>query len=157
MKTPEFGKPDGRTADPSASLGMTILFGNAKYSFQDELSSRPERTRIACHATLDKATCAPFCKEGRMKCTNATKFHRKSGVASWRDLRCARRAFQILEFSRRLFSPFFREGTLFRWTEVQLPPAKAGGSDPTDIQKSALQDLDPEGLTDRYISVWLRL
>jgi hypothetical protein len=24
--------------------GMTILFGNAKYSFQDELSSRPERS-----------------------------------------------------------------------------------------------------------------
>jgi hypothetical protein len=23
---------------------MTILFGNAKYSFQDELSSRPERS-----------------------------------------------------------------------------------------------------------------
>jgi hypothetical protein len=22
-----------------------------------------------------------------MKCTNATKFHRKSGVAQWRDLR----------------------------------------------------------------------
>src|SRR6202050_820154 len=40
---------------------MTILFGNAKYSFQDELSSRPERTRISCHAALDKAACAPFC------------------------------------------------------------------------------------------------
>ena len=26
------------------TLGMTILFGNAKYSFQDELSSRPERS-----------------------------------------------------------------------------------------------------------------
>jgi hypothetical protein len=50
------------------------------------LSSRPERTRISCHAALDKTTCAPFRKEGRMKCTNATKFHRKSGVAQWRDL-----------------------------------------------------------------------
>jgi hypothetical protein len=59
---PEFGKSDGRTADPSASLGMTILFGNATYSFQDELSSRPERTRISCHAALDKGPCAPFCK-----------------------------------------------------------------------------------------------
>jgi hypothetical protein len=26
-------------------------------------------------------------RERRMKCTNATKFHRKSGVAKWRDLR----------------------------------------------------------------------
>jgi hypothetical protein len=25
---------------------MTILFGNAKYSFQDELSSRPERSVV---------------------------------------------------------------------------------------------------------------
>jgi hypothetical protein len=50
------------------------------------LSSRPKRTRISCHAALDKATCAPFRKEGRMKCTNASKFHRKSGVAKWRDL-----------------------------------------------------------------------
>jgi hypothetical protein len=50
------------------------------------LSSRPERTRISCHAALDKATCAPFRKEGRMKYNNAIKFHRKSGVAQWRDL-----------------------------------------------------------------------
>jgi hypothetical protein len=60
---------------------MTILYGNAEYRFQDELSSRPERTRISCHAALDKAACAPFRKEGRMKCINATKVNRKSGVA----------------------------------------------------------------------------
>ena len=48
---------------------------------QTEVSSRPERTRISCHTALDKATRAPFRKEGRMKCNNATKFHRKSGVA----------------------------------------------------------------------------
>src|SRR5580698_6153482 len=53
---------------------------------QTEVSSRPERTRISCHASLDKTTFAPFRKEGRMKCINATKFHRKSGVAQWRDL-----------------------------------------------------------------------
>jgi hypothetical protein len=57
------------------------LFGNAKYSFQGELSSRPERTRISCHAALEKATYAPFHKEGRMNCNNAIKFHRKSGGA----------------------------------------------------------------------------
>src|ERR1700678_4004016 len=31
-----------------APVGMTILFGNAKYSFQDELSSRPERRDLRC-------------------------------------------------------------------------------------------------------------
>ena len=51
------------------------------------LSSRPERTRISCHAALDAAACAPFRKERRMKSANATNFHRKSGVAEWRDLR----------------------------------------------------------------------
>src|ERR1700691_4503449 len=34
-------------------------------------------------------------RERRMKCTNATKFHRKSGVAQWRDLQCAPRASRI--------------------------------------------------------------
>ena len=64
-----------------APVGMTNLFGNAKYSFQVELSSRPERTRISCHAALDRAACAPFREEGRMKYANANKFHRKSGGA----------------------------------------------------------------------------
>jgi hypothetical protein len=59
-------------------------------SFLTKLSSRPKRTRISCHAALDKATCAPFRKEGRMKCINATKFHRKSGGAQWRDLQFCR-------------------------------------------------------------------
>src|SRR6202161_2594883 len=31
-----------------APVGMTILFGNAKYGFQDELSSRPERRDLRC-------------------------------------------------------------------------------------------------------------
>jgi hypothetical protein len=51
------------------------------------LSSRPERTRISCHATLDLAACAAFVKESRIKVANATKLNRKSGVAEWRDLR----------------------------------------------------------------------
>jgi len=41
----------------------------------------PERTRIFCHAAQDRATCAPFSKERRMKFANATKFNRKSGGA----------------------------------------------------------------------------
>src|SRR6202522_2053614 len=59
------GGPRGAPQIPPlryAPVGMTILFGNAKYSFQDELSSRPERTRISCHAALDRSACAPFCK-----------------------------------------------------------------------------------------------
>jgi hypothetical protein len=57
------------------STGETVNFPKT------DLSSRPERTRISCHAALDKAACAPFRKEGRMKCDDATKFHRKSGGA----------------------------------------------------------------------------
>jgi hypothetical protein len=42
-----------------------------------------ERTRISCHAALDKAEYAPFRKERRMKCDHAAKFYRKSGIAQW--------------------------------------------------------------------------
>jgi hypothetical protein len=38
---------------------------------------------------LDKAVRAPFFKERRMMFANATNFHRKSGAAERRDLRCA--------------------------------------------------------------------
>ena len=41
------GSPRGAPQIPPlryAPVGMTILFGNAKESFQDELSSRPERS-----------------------------------------------------------------------------------------------------------------
>jgi hypothetical protein len=48
---------------------------------------RPERTRISCHAALDRAACAPFFKERRMMFADATNFYRKSGVAQWRDPR----------------------------------------------------------------------
>jgi hypothetical protein len=41
-------------AGNTGPVGMTNLFGNAEYSFQDELSSRPERTPISCHAALDR-------------------------------------------------------------------------------------------------------
>jgi hypothetical protein len=51
------------------------------------LSSRPERTRISCHAAPDKTAYAPFFKERRMVFANATNFYRKSGVAEGRDLR----------------------------------------------------------------------
>ena len=70
--------------EASAVLPSTIeLLMEAPLS---PLSSRPERTRISCHAALDKAAYAPFRKEGRMKCTSAIKLHRESGGAQWRDL-----------------------------------------------------------------------
>jgi hypothetical protein len=43
------------------------------------LSSRPERTRISCHAALDKAVCAALRKESRMEFVNAINLNRKSG------------------------------------------------------------------------------
>jgi hypothetical protein len=51
---------------------------------QNELSSRPERTRISCHAAPERTANAPLRKERRMKIAEATKFHRKSGGAEWR-------------------------------------------------------------------------
>jgi len=36
-------------------------------------------TPISCHAVLERSGCAPFIKERRMECINATRIHRKSG------------------------------------------------------------------------------
>jgi hypothetical protein len=36
-------------------------------------------TLISCHAVLKRSACAPFSKERRMKCINATSLSRKSG------------------------------------------------------------------------------
>src|SRR5450631_2671614 len=53
-------------------LRLRISPGNTEFCPQTELSSRlprravgPKRTRISCHAALDKAACAPFFKERR--------------------------------------------------------------------------------------------
>ena len=59
--------------------------GNIRSTYT--LSSRPERTRISCHAAPDTATYAAFVKESRMEFASATNLHRKSGGAEWRDLR----------------------------------------------------------------------
>jgi hypothetical protein len=45
------------------------------------LSSRPERTRISCHASPERIACAAFRKESRMKFANATNTDTKFGVA----------------------------------------------------------------------------
>jgi hypothetical protein len=64
-------------------LARKLWYFYCKYGIRlkNELSSRPERTRISCHAALDKAACAPFLKERRMMFANATNIYRKSGVA----------------------------------------------------------------------------
>ena len=64
----------------------SLLFSHQTRRALEELSSRPKRTRISCHAALDKTACAPFLEERRMRCDNATKLHRKSRGAQWRDL-----------------------------------------------------------------------
>jgi hypothetical protein len=66
----------------TADLSSPLRSGRDDKSIaQTNLSSRPERTRISCHAVLDIATCAAFVKESRMEIANATKLNRKSGVA----------------------------------------------------------------------------
>jgi hypothetical protein len=65
LKRKNSGKPRGTLQIPPlryAPVGMTILFGNPRCRFQDELSSPPERTRISCHTALDRAAGAPFSK-----------------------------------------------------------------------------------------------
>ena len=50
-------------------------------SYQANLSSRTERTRISYFAAPDTTACAVFFKEDRMLLAGATKLHRKSGGA----------------------------------------------------------------------------
>jgi hypothetical protein len=42
-------------------------------------AQRTGLTPIFCHAVLERSACAPFIKERRMKCINATNLRRKSG------------------------------------------------------------------------------
>src|SRR5580658_9178776 len=41
---------------------MATFFTSPTDRSQTVVSSRPERTQISCHAALDRAACAPFCK-----------------------------------------------------------------------------------------------
>jgi len=52
-----------------------------------------------------------------MKFTNATNFHRKSGVAQWRDLQCAPRSSQILLYKAQPENSVLREYLLLT-TEI---------------------------------------
>src|SRR5580698_5344111 len=76
-------------------------------SIVSKMNCHPDRSVPGFPATLHwtQPRMRLSVRERRMMCINATKFHRKSGGAEWRDLLCALRPSQILEFSRRLFSP----------------------------------------------------
>jgi hypothetical protein len=77
-----------RIEKETADLSTPLRSGNCQFSNgrtpvhgSTNLSSRPERTRISCHVSLDVATCAAFANESRMKFANATKLNRKFGAA----------------------------------------------------------------------------
>jgi hypothetical protein len=65
-----------RTAGPSTSLGMTR---KARGVLWYPTQAKPGLTPISCHAVLERSACAPFIKERRMQCINATSLRRKSG------------------------------------------------------------------------------
>jgi len=67
MQLTEAATLDRKSGEAEGSAVSRTSAGNAEYYAQTELSSRPERTRISCHAALDTATCAAFFKESRMK------------------------------------------------------------------------------------------
>ena len=84
---------------------MTLLF-----MYQDpkpKQNCHPDRSVPGFPATLHwtRPRMRLSVRERRMKCTNATKFHRKSGVAKRRDLRCALRASQILPVLTQTLKP----------------------------------------------------
>jgi hypothetical protein len=60
--TPPFVIPSEESWAFGSSKGMKNVPYLLLCPFPNELSSRPERTRISCHAALDKTACAPFCK-----------------------------------------------------------------------------------------------
>jgi hypothetical protein len=51
-------------------------------------AQRQGLTPISCHALLERSACAPFIKERRMECINATSLRRKSGQMGHPNLRC---------------------------------------------------------------------
>src|ERR1700678_256955 len=86
------GTPRGAPQSPPlryAPVGMTILFGNAKYSFQDELSSRPERS-VAEGSAVRPSAIPNFGSKRRVltQTLQAVRFHRQDnrGFSSLRDV-----------------------------------------------------------------------
>src|SRR5271156_5525476 len=75
------------------------------------LKPKPGLTPISCHAVLEKSAYAPFIKERRMKCINATSLRRKSGqwgTQPWLQVKQAGLPSQLADASR-LLSDFTRK------------------------------------------------
>jgi hypothetical protein len=70
-------------------------------------------TPISCHAVLERPACAPFIKERRMECINATSLYRKSGQWGTHPLLPVHRKFEVIT-TRQLSHP------------LPVPAAKAG-------------------------------
>src|SRR5450631_2381657 len=92
MHSTEAATLDRKSGEAEGSAVPRTFRGSVDSPRHTELSSGPKRTRISCHAALDKTVRAPFLKERRMMFANATNIHRKSGVAQWSDLRFSSRS-----------------------------------------------------------------
>jgi hypothetical protein len=55
----------------------TQVFGGGEPLYP--IQAKHGLTPISCHAVLERSACAPFIKERRMECINATSLRRKSG------------------------------------------------------------------------------
>jgi hypothetical protein len=63
---------DRKSGEAEGSAVPRTFAGYAEFYAQTELSSRPERTRISCHADLVTSTYAPFRKERCMRLAKPT-------------------------------------------------------------------------------------
>jgi hypothetical protein len=59
------------------------LTGSRKHESHPDGYQPAYEIRISCHVALEKAACAPFSEERRVKLAEATKFHRKSGLVTF--------------------------------------------------------------------------
>jgi hypothetical protein len=80
----------------------------------------PERTRISCHVALDRAACAPFRKERRMKCINATNLNRNPGEGT-----------RISYFTALPVATYaaLRKESRMKSTEAMVSDSKSGGAE----------------------------
>src|ERR1700723_895046 len=93
-------------------------------------SQKPGLTPISCHAVLERSACAPFIKERRMECINATSLHRKSGPWGTQHLLlpsrtgnecCTRPAFVITT------QALDRLPGCFRFSAMRIPASNSEG------------------------------
>ena len=69
----------GRQDDDSVGGTKNILNEGGSSAVVSHSSPKAGLTPISCPAVLERSASAPFIKERRMECINATSLHRKSG------------------------------------------------------------------------------